>query len=265
MARICGKPTADGTPCQRPPGCRIRHKRCRAVNRAPEIAAAVINDEFTLDDYAATTATDVFVPLKQEGLVVETRGVENISVETIMALLNDPAIDGLTISPKTTDTGDLITATHGIAVALPGSDLRFEIDTEPPSQTSHTYQSSKTGEHDRARAPENITTLTSDIDAFLRHMQPVTDTEAAWIGLWKDAGIIELNVTVVINETHEQEAITIGQRWNQKAVFHLGRGEEIETGGTGGTSIYSSRGSRSETGLRSRLRRWATNNRDQTL
>ena len=85
-------------------------------------------------------------------------------------------------------------------------------------------------------------------------------TGAAWIGLWKNDGIIELNVTVVVNENHEPEAIQMGDRWDQKAVYHLGRSKTIPTGGTGWQSIYTDKQATDEpdTGLRSRLRRWAT-------
>ena len=252
MARIGGKQTVDGTLCQRPPGCRIRHKGRSPVDRASEIAAATVDGELTLDDYATETASNVFVPLNQTGMVVEPTGVEDISVEQIMALLNRPKLSGITISPKQTEAVDLNEATRGIAVTLPGSDLRFDLNTETPSR----HQSTMTSEHSPPdNTPPNIAALGIDIDAFLQHMQPVTDTGTAWIGLWKNGGIIELNVTVV-DENHEQEAIQMGDRWDQKAVYHLGRSKTIPTGGTGWQSIYTDKQATDEpdTGLRSRLR-----------
>ena len=148
-------------------------------------------------------------------MVIEPTGVEGISVEQIMTLLNDPKLPGITISPKTTDAGDLIEATRGIAVTLPGSNLRFELNTQTFTQQTKTRHSAAT---DEQSVPDDntddIDALTTDIDAFLQHMQPVIDTGAAWIGLWKNDGIIELNVTVVIDANHEQEAIQMGQRWD---------------------------------------------------
>ena len=259
MARICGKQTADGTPCQRPAGCRIRHRRRRrrrAINRAPEIAAATIANELTLDDYATTTATDVLTPLKEERLLVETRGLEHVSVDRIIELLSDPELDGRTISPKLTNTGYFIEPAAGIAVALPGSDLRFEIDTETLSQHTAAHHQTTTDAHSPPEnAPENVTALTTNIKAFLQHTRPVIDTGAAWIGLWKDDGVIELNVTVVVDETHKRKAKQMGRRWDQKSVYHLRRGKVLKTRGSGGKSIYSTRKSDTEPEplLRSRL------------
>ena len=252
MAKRCNRLKRDGTRCRRGPGCRIQHKGPDV--RAAEIAVATTDGDLTLDDYATETAGDVIRPFNQSGMLIEPDGVEQISVDQIMNVLADPTLVGRTISPRTSGTDVVIEASQGVAVTLPGSDLRFKIDTK-----LITHPSNRTSEHSFADEVSVVADeLGDDIDAFLQHMQPVIDSGGAWIGLWKADDVIELNMTVIVKELHEQEALEIGQRWDQKAVYHLGRKTLIPIGGTGGKSIYSTDHSEDapDSKLRQRLREW---------
>ena len=119
MAKRCNRLKRDGTRYRRGPGCRIQHKGPDV--RAAEIAVATTDGDLTLDDYATETAGDVIGPFNQSGMLIEPDGVEQISVDQIMNVLADPALDGRMISPRTSGTDVVIEASQGVAVTLPGS------------------------------------------------------------------------------------------------------------------------------------------------
>lgn len=81
------------------------------------------------------------------------------------------------------------------------------------------------------------------LDAFLAHQQPLHETGLVWVGGWRrEDGPVEINATVVFPEHERDAAVRFAGLWDQMAVFDLGAGEPIETGGSGEGGIYDGDG-----------------------
>jgi hypothetical protein len=86
--------------------------------------------------------------------------------------------------------------------------------------------------------PERTITLhreptARDIDAFLRQNEDLLSDARNKMGTWFDSAANEHILDVVVAIPNRHLAVELGKRYNQRAIFDLGKMAEIPTGGTG--------------------------------
>lgn len=244
MAGICGRPRADGQPCQRPPGCRIPHTR---INDAAA-AAKSLTTPSPISDSDFVQFPDrvhdlVLSPLANEGgaygdndediLVPPALEGDYLTADRLMAdVLERGMLDGFTLSPHGAHDDYPPDGCH--AVAIPGTDLPLPHD--PWLLGGHSPS-------------ENTLRV---IREWLRRMMPALNSGHAWVGGFlhgeddedERAGRFEINVTVLFLPEHRDEALSCCTHWDQKSMWtfdknHKYRGYETPTGGEGGGSVFT--------------------------
>lgn len=68
---------------------------------------------------------------------------------------------------------------------------------------------------------------------YIRDNRDKLSQPGAHLGLWHDTANGEVCLDISIRVPSRGEAISLGQQWNQQAIWDVANGQEINTGGTG--------------------------------
>jgi hypothetical protein len=68
---------------------------------------------------------------------------------------------------------------------------------------------------------------------YIKERRTELSQPGAHLGLWHDTKNGEVCLDISIRVGSRSEAVSLGQKWNQQAIWDVANGEEIDTGGTG--------------------------------
>lgn len=85
----------------------------------------------------------------------------------------------------------------------------------------------------REDTPANRSKLAKALKEYAAKNKDLLSSETNFLGTWWDKENGQISLDVSIRETDRAKAIKLGQDRNERAIFDLGSGESIDTGGKG--------------------------------